>query len=271
MKKIYKTKSKLIFALQIILCFIVSNKLLGQENKKLRDLSPDRPHQTESPITVDKWHVMIEADLANYNYKKTSDDALSTYGIGLPNIKFGFHKRMDLEIISNVYTHEIYKKKSLPDATKYFQDLTFRYKINVCGNDSGKFAMAIMPTLKTTNFFKENMQLLSGGIFVNIEQELPGDLGLGYTGGLSAFSVEPFMQQYELFSTASIDFKLLGALRSFVELSYRYNQTAEYLHTYSIDSGIIYTPTKNLQFDTGFYFYLPSNSPYIFIGGTIRI
>jgi hypothetical protein len=252
----------------------VSSQLcIAQEIKKpkLRDLSPDRPHQTESPITVDKWHVMLEADVANLTQKKISNDQLNTMGLACANLKFGFHKRMDIEVISNSYTQEFYKNKTLPEEKNYFNDLTFRYKLNLLGNDSGDLAIAIMPTLKTTNFLQTKFDIISAGLLMNLEKEIDGKYGLGYTGGLSSFSVKPFMQNYELFSTLSFDFKLVGALRSFVEASYRYNKTADFIHTYSIDSGLIFTPTNNLQFDTGFYFYLPAKSPFFFIGGTIRI
>src|SRR5579872_4714918 len=37
----------------------------SEKKKKLRELSPDRPHQTESPITVDVGHIMFETDLVN--------------------------------------------------------------------------------------------------------------------------------------------------------------------------------------------------------------
>ena len=255
------------------LIFLISNTFYGQENKKpkLRDLSPDRPHQTESPITVDKWHLMIETDVCNLTRKKTTNDQQNIFGLGLANIKFGFHKRMDIEVISDIYTHGFYTNKTIPNESNYLSSFTFRYKLNLIGNDSGDFALAIMPTLKTNNFFVKDMQILNGGFLVNIEKEIAAKYGLGYTGGLSALSFDPIMQEYEFFSTVSLDFKLIRALRSFAEVSYRYNKTAQFLHTYSIDSGIIFTPTKNLQFDTGFYFYLPAKSPYFFIGGTIRI
>jgi len=273
MKYRYNTKNNLLSIFLALFVFLISNTLYCQENNKpkLRDLSPDRPHQTESPITVDKWHVMLEADIANLTQKKATNDQLNTFGLGLVNLKFGFHKRMDIEVISDIYTQDFYKNKTIPDGSNYLSSFTFRYKLNLIGNDSGNFALAIMPILKTTNCFAKEMKIINAGFLVNAEKEIAGKFGLGYTGGLNAFSVKPFMQDYELFSTLSFDYKLIGALRSFVEVSYRYNKLAEYLHTYSIDSGIIFTPTKNLQFDTGFYFYLPAKSPYFFIGGTIRI
>lgn len=273
MKNVIVLGENFVTALYVLLFFSLSLSLKAQEKKspKLRDLSPDRPHQTESPITVDKGHIMIEADVVNFTQKKIPNDQLSTLGFGFINFKVGFHKRMDIEVISGVYSNDSYKHQSSPDKNNYVSDLTFRYKLNLLGNDSGSFALAIMPIMRTTNFFQQKWQVLNGGILVNIEKELQGKFGLGYTGGLSSFSVKPLSTQYELFSTLSFDYKLIGALRNFVEVSHRYNKSADFLNTYSFDSGLIFTPGKNLQFDAGFYFYLPAKTPFFFIGGTIRI
>ncbi|MCW3078069.1 MAG: hypothetical protein JWO32_2678, partial [Bacteroidetes bacterium] len=256
----------------MVFVFIVSPAwVLSQSKTKLRELSPDRPHQTESPITVDKWHIMFEADLINFAKKNIDNEPLNTLGVGYGNLKFGFHKRMDIEVISGICSKDIYKNTSLPTKTNYLSDFTFRYKLNILGNDSGDLAIAIMPIIRTTNFFNQKGEILNGGILINAEREIAGKFGLGYTGGLSSFSFKPYMKQYEIFSTLSFDYKLAGHFRSFVEGSYRYNQSAEFLHTYSFDAGVTFTPLPNLQFDGGFYFYMPANSPFIFIGGTIRI
>lgn len=265
--------NKKFLVLGISLSTSLFQPICAQEDgeKKLRDLSPDRPHQTESPITVDKWHIMFETDLVNLTQKKVPNDQLNALGFGNANLKFGFAKNMDIELISGIYTRNTYKDHTIPANQTFVPDLTFRYKLNLMGNDSGDFAIALMPLVRTSNFFKEKLQVLNGGFLMNMEKELPGDFGLGYTGGLSTFSFKPFMRDFEIFSTVSFDYKVVGVLRHFVELSYRYNQQAEYLHTYSFDSGVTFTPTANLQFDTGFYFFLPAKSPFLFIGGTIRI
>lgn len=268
-----KIKTKLFIPIAIILTTSFFNPLQSQEkkNKKLRELSPDRPHQTESPITVDKWHVMIESDIVNLIRKKSITDVQSTLGLGLTNVKIGFHDKMDIEIISDIYTRDYYKNKTIPDGSNYLSSFIFRYKLNLIGNDSGDFALAIMPTIKTNNFFQQKIEVINGGFLINIEKKIGNKFGLGYTGGISAFSTNPFFQQSELFSTTSLDYKLVKTLRVFTELSYRYNKNAEYLHTYSIDTGIIFTPLENLQFDTGLFYYLPAKSPFFFFGGTIRI
>src|ERR1700690_1895783 len=40
--------------------------------KYMRELSPDRPDETESPYTVDAGHFQLEMDFANYTYNETA-------------------------------------------------------------------------------------------------------------------------------------------------------------------------------------------------------
>jgi hypothetical protein len=258
----------------LILFFLYANSISvfsqSTNNKKLRKLSPDRPHQTESPITVDKKHVMLELDLINYTKETQSEKTFPAIGIGFINVKVGIHKQMDVELISGCYKKRFSESTSVPKQS-YFEDFTLRYKYNITGNDSGDFALAIMPFIRTTNFLSDSFKVLNGGLLFNAEWEILKKFGVGYTGGLSSFSVNPLLKQIELFSTVSMDYKLFGNVRQFVELSYRYNNTNYLTHNYSIDSGITFTPKENWQIDCGGYYFIPEQKPFIFIGGTIRI
>ena len=237
---------------------------------KLRELSPDRPHQTESPITTDKKHMMLELDFINYTKETVAAKTYPVMGLGFLNIKVGIHKRMDIELISGAYKNRFAETSSIPRQS-YFEDFTFRYKYNIVGNDSGKFAFAIMPIVRTSNFFKDKLNVLNGGLLVNAEWEVMKRFGVGYTGGISSFSVDRLLNQIELFSTVSFDYKLFGDVRQFVEVAYKYNNTGNLTHNYSLDAGITFTPKQNWQLDCGAYYFIPENKPFIFIGGSIRL
>ena len=56
-----------------------------------------------------------------------------------------------------------------------------------------------------------------------------------------------------------------------MEVSERYNRFTGVRNNYSVDSGFTFTPTRNNQFDIGFYYFIPMRELYIFIGTTIRI
>ncbi len=215
--------------------------------------------------------MQVEADLLNFQQETINDSTdLQSLGVFFFNAKFGIHKRMDVEVLSGTFLDRKYVPASLKREELYLPDLLFRYKLNIMGNDEGSTAVAIMPTVLTTNFFKEPLAVKNGQLLINAEKDLDGKYGLGYTGGLSSFSFQPFLSRCEFFSTVSFDYMLVGELRHFVEISYRYNQYAPRLHTYSFDSGITYTLEPNMQFDLGFYFFLPSK-PFLFVGGTFRI
>ncbi|MGZ3932532.1 MAG: hypothetical protein ACXVP0_14705, partial [Bacteroidia bacterium] len=91
------------------------------------------------------------------------------------------------------------------------------------------------------------------------------------TGGLTSFAIDPFFKQYEWFSTVSFTYPLYKSLHHFLEISDRLNEFSSVRNNYSFDSGLTFTPTKNNQFDMGFYYFIPVKTLYIFIGTTIRI
>ena len=242
-----------------------------KEKKELRELSPDRPHQTESTHTVDKGHIMFETDLVNNTFYNSPNPRSATTGLFYFNLKVGFQKNMDIEVISNALSFTRYAHEALPASSAAFPDLTFRYKLNVLGNDSGHTSVAIMPFLTTSNFFVDKPQAKTGGLFVNVERIIAHKYELEYTGGLTSFAINPFFKQYELFSTVSFTYPVYKTLAHFVELSDRFNQFTNVRNNYSFDSGLTFTPTKNNQFDMGFYYFVPVKTLYIFIGTTIRI
>jgi len=260
----------------LFVCLLVSTHAMAQINKhdkkkKLRELSPDRPHQTESPITVDAGHIMVETDLVNNTFYDKDYPHSSTTGLLYFNFKVGIQKNMDVEVMSNAFSFSRYEHHALPSTNTSLPDLTFRYKLNILGNDSGRTSIAIMPFITTTNLVHEKWQAKTGGILVNAEHLFKDKYELGYTGGLTTFTINPFFQQHEWFSTVSFSYPLYKSLNHFIEISDRLNKVASVRNNYSFDSGLTFTPTANNQFDMGFYYFIPMKTLYIFIGTTIRI
>ena len=239
-------------------------------SQNLRPLSPDRPHQTESSVTTDKGHFMLEADFLNYRKETTDGLTSNATGVFYFNAKYGFHKNMDIEVLSGTFTQLHFPSSLLSDKKTFFDDFLFRYKLNLIGNDSGSISVALMPFVSTSNMFREKFVVNDFGFLLNLDKQLSERCGIGYTGGLSSFSLDG-KNNYELFSTASFDYQVTGNLHHFVEGSYRYNESAAYLHTYSFDSGLTFTPRQNLQFDCGFYYFFPVNTLFAFVGGSIRL
>ena len=178
---------------------------------------------------------------------------------------------MDVSVLSDAYTVNHFYQSPTPATHQAFPDFTFRYKVNVLANDSGKTSISILPFVTSTNFLNEKAQLKSGGIFVNMERKLRRNCAVGYTGGLSEFSVQPFFKQHEWFSAISFTYPVYKSLNHFVEVTDRLNTGLLTQNKYSFDSGFTFTPTPNNQFDMGFYYFIPVKTLYIFVGTSIRI
>ena len=259
--------------LTLFICFALAVNLVAQETKKkkLRQLSPDRPEQTQSPNTIDAGHFQLETDVVNntFNYKDAPNS--STLQLLNFNAKVGIQKNMDVEILSNAFSFTTYTKHAKPDSGYTLPNLTFRYKLNLFGNDSGKTALAIMPFINTSNFFYQKPQAKTGGLFIVAGHTINEKYSLNYTGGFTSFALNPFFKQYELFSAFSFVYPLSKTISHFLELSERYNKYADVKNNYSFDTGFTYTPTQNNQFDMGCYYFIPAKAVFIFIGTTFRI
>lgn len=95
-------------------------------NSLLRELSPDRPDATESPLTVDAGRFAVEMSLFDFR----RDDGVESTTWGAINFKAGLNHNTDLQTIFNLYDGT----EGGPDG---FGDVTLRLKHNLWGNDGG--------------------------------------------------------------------------------------------------------------------------------------
>ena len=68
----------------------------------LRELSPDRPDATESPITVDAGRFAIEMSL--FDWRRNGDDEAST--VLSTNLKLGLDHQTDLQVVFDAFSWE---------------------------------------------------------------------------------------------------------------------------------------------------------------------
>ena len=85
----------------------------------MRELSTDRPDQTESPYTVDAGHVQVELDLVNYTYDRAAGSTTETLTIAPLNAKLGLLNNVDLQFVVDSYVREKTKTPPLPGTGRY--------------------------------------------------------------------------------------------------------------------------------------------------------
>ena len=116
--------------------------------ESMREMSTDRPDQTESAYTVDAGHFQVEMDLVNYIHADDGVVTLDAWAAPVLNLKVGLLNNVDFQVVFDPYVHARVKSAGNTDSSEGFGDLQTRLKINLWGNDGGKTALAIMPFVK---------------------------------------------------------------------------------------------------------------------------
>ncbi|MGJ8695673.1 MAG: transporter [Verrucomicrobiaceae bacterium] len=222
----------------------------------LRDLSPDRPDATESPITVDAGRFALEMSLFDFR----RDGGIESTTWGAVNFKAGLSQNTDLQTVFNLYTGD----QGGPEG---FGDLTFRLKHNLWGNDGGDTALALMPWVKIPTGELSNDQW-EGGLIIPFAIDLNDSVGLGLMAELD-YLHNGTRHEFEFLHTA-----VLG-----ISLTEKAGAYTEYIGIWKEDTyeaylagGMNYAVNNHLILDLGVQTGLNSDSEDfgIFTGFTKR-
>jgi hypothetical protein len=207
----------------------------------MRDLSPDRPDETESPYTVDAGHYQWEMDFANFTYDKSGGTTTKAWDVGDFNLKAGLLNNVDLQFMYDNYLNVWTRGPSGHAATESgFGDLTTRLKVNLWGDDGGQTAFALLPYVKIpTATGGLGNGAVEGGMILPFAVSLPHDFDLS-------------METVEFFSNFTTE------------------SHSGWVGT--VDTGLEYMATKNIQLDANCFFGVTPAAPDInpFAGITVR-
>jgi len=154
-----------------------------------RDLSPDRPDTTESPVTVDAGAWVVEASYFDWRRDQGDD----TYTVMATNLKVGLTDRIDLQTVFDAYTRE---DPATGAGAEGFSDVTLRLKYNVWGNDGGKTGFALFPFIKIPTDTAVSNGEVEGGLILPYSVDLADGIGLGLMAEFDA--VHDGIDDYDL-------------------------------------------------------------------------
>ncbi len=167
----------------------------------LRDLSPDRPDATESPITLDAGHFALEASLFDYR----RDRGQETFTYGSLNFKAGLSSQLDLQAITDLRTDDEGNQDT-------FGNLTLRLKWNLYGNDSGDSALALLPYITAPTRDGE----WEGGLIIPWSTQLTDQIGLGLMAEID-YLHDGRDHNFEFLHTAVLGISLTSKLGTYLE------------------------------------------------------
>jgi hypothetical protein len=216
---------------------------------ELRDLSADRPDNTETPLTVDPGHIQLEVS----GIAHSRDEAGSVVGKSTTyfetNLKFGLMENADLQV---VFAPHISEETEVDDAVisdhSGFGDVEVRLKWNVLGNDGGENAFAVFPFVKIPSGTDLSNDKWEGGLILPFARDLREGLGLGAQAEFD-FVYDDTKDEHRLDFLHTV---VLG-----LDLTEKVGFFGEYLGIASSDYhahasvGATYAVNENLQLDFG--------------------
>lgn len=235
---------------------------------ELRELSTDRPDQTESAHTVDAGHWQIESDLVNYTSDRdqsgggdvrTKDLSLATL-----NLKVGLTNRVDFQLMIDPYVSSKIEDRvaGTTDKVSGFGDVTTRLKINFWGNDSGPTAFAVMPFVKWPLSASgiRNGETEGGVIFI-LGHELPGGWSSAVMTEVDWVSDGVGGRDTEWINCITFAHDLTAKLGGYVELFTVMGDAAGFKWQGQLDVGLTYALADDIQFDVGCNFGVTDSAP----------
>jgi len=245
----------------------------------LRELSTDRPDQTESPYTVDAGHVQLEWDLANaaLDRHRSNGDDISTfaYGVGGVNAKVGLLNQVDLQWVLDGQVDSRTTDHSAGTVVKAsgFGEVQTRLKINLWGNDGGTTALAVMPFVKwlLPSSAVRNGKI-EGGLILPFGMDLGGGWGLGAQAEVDVVHDGNEGHDFEYFNTVTVGRDLIGNLAFYVEFAALVTPESGGAWQGQVDLGFTYGIGENIQLDLGCNFGVTDSAPDYnpFMGFTVR-
>lgn len=244
----------------------------------MRELSTDRPDQTESPHTVDSGHFQAELDLVSAVFDSHEAGGgtvrTATWGTSL-NLKVGLLNSVDMQFVIEPFMSERIRDSvaRTVDETSGFGDVQTRLKINLWGNDGGKTAFAVMPFVKwpLPGSSLRNGRT-EGGIIFPLSVELPAGWGMGLMTEFDFVSDEEGDYAVEYFNTATFGHHLVGNLSGYVEFAALAAPESDGSWLGQVDVGFTYGFDDNTQLDFGCNFGVTDSAPDYcpFVGFSFR-
>ncbi|MFN7344110.1 MAG: transporter [bacterium] len=242
----------------------------------VREMSTDRPDQTEGAFTVPKGMYQFEFGFFNYSRRLDTDHRNETFIFGEVNAKYGLTNDIDFQLLWQPWTEQRFKGN--PDQgedgfhREGVSDLNVRLKWNLIGNDSGPFALALLPSVKVpTAKHKIGNDLWEGGLAIATEIDLGGGFTLGntITGYVAGDSDDTLY--FRPSATAVLGYDITDKFSCFVEIFASSNMDTERYWQTSLDAGIGYAITENMIFDAGaFWFFRGEEAINPFVGLSVR-
>ena len=236
--------------------------------ESMREMSTDRPDQTESPYTVDAGHFQLEMDLVSTVLDRErigGDDVMTEiWNVAPINLKMGLLNNVDLQLMLDTYVHSRVQDDSIRHVTQIsgFGDVTTRLKINFWGNDGGKTAFAFLPFVKWP-LPKSGLRngKTEGGLIIPMAVDLAKGWDMGVMTEFDFVADDAGGYDTEFINSLTVGHGLTDNVRMYLEFFTVTGSAPEFRWQGQVDVGWTYALRENVQLDCGCNFGVTRSAP----------
>jgi len=226
--------------------------------ESMREFNSDSPDLTDGPYTIDAGHLQIETAFVTYTFNEHADVTSRTFSVLPTQFRLGVLNNTELDLIFGPFVYSRVHSQTVTTKSTGIDDTTLRAKINLFGNDQGKIAFGLIPSVQIPTARVANglgTGHVQGGIAFPISFTLPKDFGLGVMPEIDYLrNADNTGYGTRLFFSASLDHPIYGNLGGYVEFV---SVASTHLHqTYQafMGTGCSYLISENFQIDAGVNF-----------------
>lgn len=235
----------------------------------MRDLSTDRPDQTESAYTVDAGHFQLEMDFVNTLHDRDTEGGADVrsraWALAPVNLKVGLLNNLDVQFMIDPYVRVRVEDRVARTTWKAsgFGDVTTRVKMNVWGNDGGSTALAVMPYIKWPLSASEVRNgKTEGGVIVPLAIDLGGGWGMALMTELDFVrNAANTGTDREWLNSITVGRDLTEKLGFYVEFVAVTGSAPGFKWVGQADLGFTYALDRNVQLDAGCNFGVTKSAP----------
>ncbi len=234
----------------------------------MREMSTDRPDQTESAYTLDAGHFQVEMDFVNATFDRDrsggGDVRSEVWSFAPLNLKVGLLNNMDLQFVLDHQVRARAKDRLANTVSKAsgFGDLVTRLKVNLWGNDGGSTALALMPFVKwPLSQSRLRNGKTEGGTILALGCELPAGWSSTVMTEFDFVSDGSGGYDAEYFNTITFGRDIVGNLAGYVEFAALVTPESGGAWQGQVDVGFTYALNENTQLDLGCNFGVTRSAP----------
>lgn len=235
----------------------------------LRTLSTDRPDRTESPFSVPRGWLQVEADLVSHGKFKRDDQTLTNTSVAAFNLKYGVTRRMDVQFLFTPFARTHFDAPGIDETETGTGQAGLRVKYNLAGNDRGDIGAGLLPFVFVPTRGDAILDAATYGVLIPVSVAVTDGFTMSSMLGAARVENDDWWAIGSVAFGTTLSEKLVAFLEVYVASAGTEEDAPEDV---TGDVGLTFAPSENWQLDAGVYYGLtdPTEDWRAFLGASAR-